>query len=107
MSCELIGLTQLAYEWGIELIGNVYVDSSAALGIVKRKGNGKMRHIRVGQLWIQEKNESGEIKYTKVAGEMNPADLMTKYLQEKLVKRHMDLIGQVFTGGRSDKSLRV
>ena len=107
MSCELIGLTQLAYEWGIELIGNVYVDSSAALGIVKRKGNGKMRHIRVGQLWIQEKNESGEIKYTKVAGEMNPADLMTKYLQEALVKRHMDLIGQVFTGGRSDKSLRV
>ena len=107
MSCELIGLTQLAYEWGIELVGNVYVDSSAALGIVKRKGNGKMRHIRVGQLWIQEKNESGEIKYTKVAGEMNPADLMTKYLQEALVKRHMDLIGQVFTGGRSDKSLRV
>ena len=107
MSCELIGMMQLAHEWGLELGGRVYVDSSAALGIVKRRGNGKMRHIRVGQLWVQEKNETGELEYTKVAGEENPADLMTKYFQEKLAKRFMDIIGQVFTTGRSEKSLKL
>ena len=34
--------------------GEVYVDSSAALAVVGRKGNGKLRHIRVGHLWVQQ-----------------------------------------------------
>ena len=107
MSTELIGITQLAYEWGMDWAGEVYVDSSAALGMVKRKGNGKMRHIRIGQLWIQEKSESGEISYQKVAGENNPADLMTKYLTEKVVLRHMDFMNLYFASGRSDLSLKL
>ena len=32
----------------------VYADSSAALGIADRKGSGKLRHINIGLLWIQE-----------------------------------------------------
>ena len=107
MSTEIIGVTQLAHEWGMEWSGEVFVDSSAALGIVKRKGNCKMRHIRIGQLWVQDKSETGEISYQKVAGEANPADLMTKYLAEKVVKRHMDFMHLFFEAGRSDKSLHL
>ena len=107
MSTEVIGILQLAHEWGDDLTGNIYVDSSAALGIVKRKGNGKMRHIRVGQLWIQEKCENGELVYTKVAGEANPGALMTKYLTEKVVKKHMDFLRHHFVEGRANKSLKL
>ena len=57
MSTEIIGFTQLAADWGDELAGHVFVDSSAAIGVARRKGCGKMRHVRVGQLWIQEKPE--------------------------------------------------
>ena len=59
MSTELIGIIQLAADRGVTTSGRVMVDSSAALGVVKRKGNGKLRHIRVGMLWIQVKEESG------------------------------------------------
>ena len=52
---ELIGITQLSKDWGKEVEGEVYVDSSAAIGVAHRKGNGKLRHVRVGLLWIQEK----------------------------------------------------
>ena len=107
MSTEIIGILQLAFEWGLEMTGQVYVDSSAALGIIKRKGNGKLRHIRVGQLWIQEKAENGELVYHKVAGEVNPGDLMTKYLAERIVKVHMDALGQTFVSGRAEKSLKL
>ena len=53
-----------------------------------------MRHIRVGQLWVQEKAENGELAYKKVAGEFNPADAMTKYLAEKVMTRHLEFMGR-------------
>ncbi len=52
---EVLGVTQMAQDWGMEMEGRIYVDSSAAIGIVHRRGNGKMRHVKVGTLWIQEK----------------------------------------------------
>eukprot|EP00974_Lingulodinium_polyedra_P114725 11109279-Lingulodinium_polyedra.AAC.1 len=45
-STELIGVMQLSEEWGLKMSGSVHVDSSAALGVVKRRGNGKLRHIK-------------------------------------------------------------
>ena len=66
-------------------------DSSAALGVVRRRGNGK-QHIRVGTLWIQEKRERGELGYDKVRGERNPGDLMTKGLSQRVVALHMEML---------------
>ena len=105
MSCELIGLTQMLGEWGINKHGRVWVDSSAALGIVKRKGNGKMRHVRVGQLWVQEASDRGDLSYSKVLGTENPSDLMTKYLSGKDTWRHMSKLQQVQAEGKAEKGL--
>ncbi len=78
MGTELIGITQLAEDWGMSLTGKIYVDSSAAIGVAQRRGNGKLRHVRVGDLRIQEKVEDGELQMQKVWGEEKPADAMTK-----------------------------
>ena len=56
--------------------------------MVRRRGNGRMRHVRVGTMWIQEKEESGEVQYNKVEGEENTADLMTNARCEKKMRRH-------------------
>ena len=37
-SCETIGILQLAADWDMSLEGDIFVDSSAALGVVARKG---------------------------------------------------------------------
>ena len=37
MSCEMIGMTQLASEWGLAMKGNVFAGSSVALGIAEEK----------------------------------------------------------------------
>ena len=42
------------------------MDSAAAIGTASRMGNGKMRHVRVGSLWIQEKVADGDIELRKV-----------------------------------------
>ena len=56
----------------------IYEDSSAAIGVTNRNDNGKMRHVRVGMLWIQERVEEGELGVRKVCGEHNPSDIMTQ-----------------------------
>ena len=83
MSTELIGITQLAADWGHETRGTVHVDSSAAIGVVSRKGCGKLRHVRVGDPWIQEKVAEGDLNLVKVDGEWNPAGLLTKRVGRK------------------------
>ena len=59
---EAIGVTQLAADWGVKLEGRIYVDSSAAIGVAHRKGNGKLRHVKVGLLWIQERVDEDELR---------------------------------------------
>jgi len=95
-------------EWGVEAEGEVFVDSTAALAITQRKGNGKMRHVRVGMLWIQEQAEEGGLRYRKVDGSLNPADLMTKgSLTEAIVKRHVLESSCRWEHGRADASLKL
>ena len=107
MSSEIIGMLQLLADWGVTMEARVYVDSSAAIGVTQRRGNGKLRHVRVGTLWIQEKVESGELQISKVSGTSNPADAMTKYLSGKRIQELMWSISQEGRSGRSDFSLRV
>ena len=37
---------------GLSLENDLYADSSAALGIAKRAGIGKVRHLRTQGLWV-------------------------------------------------------
>ena len=64
-------------DFGVEKRGVIYADSSAALAIAKRKGAGKLRHINISCLWIQERQGSKELELRNVIGAENPADLMT------------------------------
>jgi hypothetical protein len=107
MACEVIGDIQLAGEWGITTVGNIYADSSAALGIAKRRGCGQMRHVKVGMLWIQEQQESGELQFAKVKGTNNPADLMTNNANSQILEKMSGILGQRFLSGRAEHSLKL
>lgn len=78
-STEAIGLCHLADGWGIN------VDSWVAL-VVARKGNGKLRHVIVGNLWLQEAEANGDLFFRMVHGLENTADLFTKTLAADRVR---------------------
>ncbi len=63
----------------------VKVDSEAAKSFVARRGLGRMRHIEVRDLWLQEEVRMGKVKVLKIHGKENPADLMTKFLKKSEV----------------------
>ena len=106
-SCEAIGILQLAQDWNLELEADVYVDSSAALGVVARRGAGRLRHVRVGQLWVQEVSDNGDLRYGKVRGTENPADGLTKYVTNPVMSRYLQMARCILSGGRADSSLEV
>ena len=104
---EALGLVQLSYDWGMTFAAKIFVDSSAAIGIANRKGNGKMRHVRVGDLWIQELVEDEEIELKKILGTRNLADAFTKHLPQSLMSEHLERMNTEFRDGRAATGLEV
>ena len=64
--------------------------------MISRSGLGRLRHVDVGHLWIQDAVKSKRIGVQKVLGTQNVADLMTKYLDKSTIDRHMDKMGFEF-----------
>ena len=73
-----MGLQSLLQEIGVGVKLQLKCDASAAVGIVKRKGLGRIRHIDVTQLWLQEKVGQGVIGILKVNTKENVSDGLTK-----------------------------
>ena len=97
-----LGIQSMLADLGVEVTVRVRTDASAAKGIASRRGLGKIRHIEVHQLWLQEKVNSGAIQVMKVKGEGNLADALTKPLDGPGVKKHLELTGQMITQGRHE-----
>ena len=100
---ECVGISQLASDWRLHLSGHVHVDSSAAIGVARRRCSGKLRHVRVGTLWIRELVEEGDISMQKIAGATNVADIFIK----NVLERHVGSLGFVFSPGRAQAGLTM
>ena len=106
-AAELIGIGAMGRNFGIETQGVLHADSSAAIAIAKRRGSGKLRHINIASLWIQEKVEEKELVIKKVSGLANPADMMTKHLGREKLETYMKTIGQEMREGRAEEALEL
>ena len=100
-SAETIGVIALCRDMGVQVEGEVYSDSSAALGIAQRCGSGRVRHIRVQGLWVQEVRSTGRLSYKKVLGSRNPADILTKHVPADLLETHLRTFGVESRDGRA------
>ena len=90
---ELIGLRNLMNGFAVDLYLELSLDSSAAKGICQRRGSGKVKHLEVKQLWLQEKVFKKEIKMNKIPRAVNPSDCLTHYWTAKDVFDHFQLLG--------------
>ena len=104
---EALGMMALLSDLGIHTTSTLRLDASAALGILQRKGVGKIRHLDVGCLWLQEKEAREQLRLAKEPGESNPADLGTKHLSEEVMVRHLTRMSCEFRDGRPVSSSKV
>jgi hypothetical protein len=88
-----LGMQAMSEDMGVSASIRVKTDASAAKGIASRRGLGKVRHIDVSQLWLQDRVSKGEIVIEKVSTHDNLADAMTKHVDGSKLNSHMLSVG--------------
>ena len=57
---------------------HLHSDATAAIGVARKKGLGKIRRLDSTDLWFQNKIRSNEMKLSKVLGVEDMADVSTE-----------------------------
>ena len=96
-----IGLQSIALDLGICVKLTLFTDSKAARAMVHRKGIGKVRHLEVSELWVQDSIKVGKFTVDKIEGEHNPADILTKHVEAERTHRHCHALAQMPASGRA------
>ena len=72
---------------------NLYLDSSAAGGIITRQGVGRVKHFQIRTLFLQELHKQGTLSVHPVGTKENTADIGTKPLSGKRIKLLLHWLG--------------
>ena len=99
-SVELMGMRSILQDFGYRVSLDLSTDATAAIGMVVREGLGKVRHLAVADLWVQDRERLGDINYRKFEGHDNPADAMTKGIGAEPMERHLAKMEFVQAPGR-------
>ena len=98
---EALGLRSNLADLGVAVDMHIKSDATAAIGMVHRLGLGRVRHLSVGDLWVQERIRSGDLRISKWPGSENCSDQMTKPATKDELVRHTTSAGWVVPGTAS------
>lgn len=84
---EALGMATLLSEWREPTVPTLCSDSSSALHIVKKRGFGRMKHVELRFLALQQWCEAKRLKISKIPTEENESDMLTKAMtKDRMVK---------------------
>ena len=104
---EGLGVTAGLADLGVRKQLTIGLDSSAALGVVRRVGLSKLRHIDTKYLWVQQARKEGRFTVYKVDGKLNKANLMTKHMGKEQLESDMKACNLKVLDGRHPKALKL
>ena len=99
-AAQSLGLQSLLKDLGWNVQLRLHSDATAAIGMCRRKGLGKVRHLATTDLWIQEKVRGRQIELCKVLGSENPADVFTKYVSRETMNGALARMNLTMLTGR-------
>ena len=99
-----LGLQSIARDLGIQLSLCILSDASAAIGISRRRGLGKVRHLATADLWMQDRICKGDFALEKVAGADKPSDILTKHVDRAIMNKTMSTLGLHYEDGRAESA---
>ena len=97
---EGLAATNMAEEIGLNIKLRIRTDASAAVGVIQRQGAGRVKHLQIRQLWLQEKARNDDIKFIKIPRAINFSDLLTHHWSEKDGKTHLEGMSANVRGAR-------
>ena len=72
-----------------------------------RIGNGNLRHVRINDLWLQERVKEGRTAVTRISGADNVADIMTEDASKGVRESLLQRTPLSFEMQQSEKQLRI
>ena len=96
-----LGLQGMLTDLGVSAPLEIYGDSEGAHAVVRRRGVGRLRHVEIQALWIQERLARGDFLLRPVRGAENPAGLFTKFVPEAQCLRCLERLGASYVEGRA------
>jgi hypothetical protein len=103
MGTELIGLKNTLEEWEVHVKLNLHGDSSPLQGLLERRGTGRVKHLEMKQLWLQEKVRAKMIQFLKVPRKINSSDALIHHWTRAEGQAHFSRCGIVM-GNLRDES---
>ena len=97
-----LGMQSLLDDSGERSRVKILTDATTGKSLAARRGLGKVRHIEVSELWIQQKVRDNKIELTKIKGTFNLADLFTKHVDRAKLDQMVEALGGVHMAGRSE-----
>ena len=76
-ACEGLGVVQTCWDLGMTRTLDLFTDAAATKAIVLRKGPGRLKHIQVQELWLQQLLMEDFVEIYKIPRETNTADALT------------------------------
>ena len=92
-AAQALGMQSLLKDLGWSIKIRIHSDAAAVIGICRRKGLGKIRHLATTDLWIQDKIRGRQMELVKILGTDNPADVLTKYVTRQLMEAATSRMG--------------
>ena len=89
---EVKFLQTMMSELGIPVEIKIKTDSSSALAVRGRRGLGKLKHIALRLLWLQN---ASDMTFEHVSTNLNQADLLTKFVMRDTLEKFSQMIGLV------------
>ena len=76
----------------------LFSDSASGTAAVERRGLGRMRHINIKELWLQDEIREKRLSIRRVASSVNMADAFTKPLPRPKFQQLLQALGMVMDG---------
>ena len=104
---RMIGMPGIASDFGITRTPMLRADASAGIGVASRTGVGKVRHLHIQALWIQQCVADIRLILCKEKGEYNTADLPTKHKDKATMLKHLSAMNIHVVSGSSKLAMGV
>ena len=96
-----LGVQSLAIDLGWSFRVIVHTDSSTAKSVAGRRGLGKMRHVELNYLWVQEAVSKGRIRIEKIPGYHNQAGILAKPKERRELGRLLAKVSAYYKASKS------
>ena len=92
-AAEGFGAQATLKDFGFSTRIEIHSDATAAIGICKRQGLGRVRHLATADLWVQQRVRGKQLALYKLPGKENPSDLLTKYKGSPEMDKFLAMLG--------------